>query len=1111
MHLRHLNSVAKQYQYEIVIHECGNLSSLLAPPASAQLPQPPFRVSDPFVLSVDSRSKHNQTKVAVISLPPSAASSSSSPRAASPSAALSSALIVFDEALSFTSTLFFHPSKSRFDSKKFSFCLTSLRLKGEKRKSAFTSLSAPLDLASHASPHGDDTDHEVSLLLEPEKAAGVSGVQSVELRLTIRSRYVGEGVANEVSLLSVMSRGSRSASSSRIRALGAGEDSRLRRWREKGEEREEEEEVAMRRKEREEEGSSYKVTLDIIGDEDEEEKASARDRLRQAEESRQREDEEQERKRQEEERLNKRKERRRTFNAEDLFQPAAAAPEPAKAEKRRAGLDTVLAEAVTEEEADSNGVEQETKESRRHRPALQHTDSASSIASTSSVSASNSSSSSRVPAPAPSPLSSPTRVNIHLPPTVSSSSAALVHEHELRYRARMEPRLALLLSLLLPSAVYSSSAFHTTVSSLSTLPSSPCVFFSAFTTLRQEKEREAQLLQEARARAEREQEQHQWLAMTEKQRKAWKQQRERERMDVEKLRREEERRRHEAEAQEAEERSRAAEERSMRGDCAQVVQRWYFHSYPSSAILLWRCCCLCHMFHADVEDREEEITEDGAAEDDDGAEEADEGRRRGGKQGKRKMKVRRRHQYRTVQVTTARRGWMLELLLRALRRRVEESRDNYGELLWLVNALVMLRRCASRRRRKEEEPTAADSDPAGADDPMRAPVKDFGIAMPVNGKAGSRSSTGGQQTPAADDPASSFSCFVPHYPFVSPASSSPSFPLFDYGRSPLSSTLTPLGFFVHQVGCLLRSSLCLLLHHLSFALSYRLPLSSILSPSSLSLETVLDLLLDIHQLLTDNAVRPELRQSVIDWCLRVVSARIVNAVMSEVQRCSDGSRADDDDEHELPLASPIMHRVASLPSPAASSVLPSSTSSPTPPALPQLPLSSTLPVISCSPPASSPAAPLLDSTSSFLTLGMRLMMIANALRDFLSRCGYLQQPDVIAPLQSLALFCLTEKEGARKEKDWRRECSGLSDAQVAALCSLYERVGGARIGEAVRKRAQAGRAALWVEWPGEVELQLGFSVVPFAAASVGLPAALKAADASKLPDGLLEADSLIIQ
>ena len=254
---------------------------------------------------------------------------------------------------------------------------------------------------------------------------------------------------------------------------------------------------------------------------------------------------------------------------------------------------------------------------------------------------------------------------------------------------------------------------------------------------------------------------------------------------------------------------------------------WYRHGYSVSGVGLWRLVSLCEMCCVEEEMVEVEVEVKRREETDD--EEAEAGRN-----GKSKVK---RKEYEMVSTRVAHRAWMMEMVLRLLRRRVEESRDHYGELLWHINALLILQRCL--RRRKEKVESTADDDQYAT---LLIQVKSFGLALPVNGKTASCPPTG-TSTPA--EVSSGSSSYLPYYPFIASASSFP-FASLDYNRSAISSSLTPLGFLLHHTTSFLRSLFSLLFHHLSFAVSYRLPLSSILSPSSFALETILDFLTDVQ-------------------------------------------------------------------------------------------------------------------------------------------------------------------------------------------------------------------------------------------------------------------------
>ena len=523
----------------------------------------------------------------------------------------------------------------------------------------------------------------------------------------------------------------------------------------------------------------------------------------------------------------------------------------------------------------------------------------------------------------------------------------------------------------------------------------------------------------------------------------------------------------------------------MNDELRRVGEEWYRHGYSVSGVGLWRLVTLCEMCCVD----EEELLE---VKQPDIEDQAERGKKRKGK-GKRK-------EHDSLHTPVAHRAWMLEMVLRLLRRRVDESRDHYGELLWLINALLILQRCA--RRRKDKMESVADDDQYAT---LLIQPKDFGLALPVNGKAVSRP-VSGTATPA--EVSSGSSSFLPYYPFIASASSFP-FASLDYNRAAISFTLSPLGFLLHHTTSFLRSLFSLLFHHLSFAVSYRLPLSSILSPSSFSLETVLDFLTDVQSFLVLSQLQPHLRLCVMHWLLEAIGVRVVNAVLYEVKRVDGGGMGEQEQEaYELPLAPPIIQRMTSQPLPSSS---PSSSSS--------------SPAVSAAFSASHPQLPamqsaqLLADASSFLSLGMRLMMIYTALRDWMQREHYSaderdELSDALLPLHSLAMFCLIEKDGAR---EWRRECGGLSDAQVKALCRVYERVGGEKIGDGWMKKGKGKSSGadsegdVWVEWPGVVEVHLDWDVVPFAAQSVVLPRALRDAPPSSVVDGLLDADPLIIK
>ena len=1136
MHLRHLNKTAKKYSYEVILHDVTGLSALLSPPPHLHLPQPPYRPSDPFILSIHSRSKRNATRV-------------------SP---LTSSTLSFDESLSFTSTLFFSSSSSSptFDPKPFTFTLTNLRLQQERAK-AYMHLTATLDLSRFSSATGEELEQPHSLQLQVEKGKGGVKVDGVELRLTVRSRYVGEGVASEVSLLSVVSRGSGSGGSQ----MRVDEGSRLRRWRERGEERQEEEEVAMRRKEREEEvsqassnGVDYRaVKLDLRSDDDRDERSAhtqqrstARQQRRRAEEE-QRQSEEAEDDEQPDSGSQQRSGRRQPFNPAELFRvdsmqrrraeappavsiadilPALRATSTSSTEHLQAAeaLST-LAPPINRRSVSvqlpmgglAKAAELEVKEGGEGKGGKKPLKKAASLSSTSLL---HNSSAVQRPPPPPRPplLSQPSifspRANIHLPP--SFSHASTLAEHEQRYRQRMEPRLAYALSVLFPSSLYTSSAFHTAVASLSSLPVTPCVFFSSFAMLRQQVELDEERKADERQRWQQSQEQQRWLSLTEKEKRKWKSQRENDRTQLDRLRSEEEAKERRSEREEEEEERRRGAERWMVEECRTVGREWYFHAYHVSAITLYRLLHLCHAFHADVEEVEVEAPE--------GEEGGDAGGDDGGEDGghprvKKKKKARlKRPAYSTVRVTTARRGWVMEAALRAMRRKAEESRDHYGDLLWLINALLLLHHCVRQRRTKEEGEggggEGGDEEEEGEKE-LRVRVMDFGVGMPVNGKVGSRQGTGGDRTPM--DGPSSTTAFVPHYPFLSSSSMSASSPLFTYARSPLSSSLTPLSFFLHHTRGLLHASLSLLFHHLSFALSYRIPLSSILSPSSFALETLLDFLSDTNALLSLSLLHPPVRLTVLLWLMRALSTRIVNAVLFEAQRAMErGVGEEEEDAYELPLATPIIHRASSHPSPPPlpASQLPS-------PAPAPFSASASQPVLLPPPPTSSSSSatpPLFTDPSSFLTLGMRLMMVVSATKDWMLREGGGLEEGVervgeaVAPLQGLGMLCLAEKGGGGKA-GWRAQCRGLRDEQVAVVLALLERLGGERVGEAWKRKGKGGEGVsrgVWVEWPVEVAVPLRWDVVPFAASSVGVPRGLRDTDGSRQVDGLQDNDGLLI-
>ena len=353
MHLRHLNSTPKSFHYTITIHDIQSLDSLLAPPPTASLPQPPFRPLDAFILTISSRSKRNQTRIAV----------------------LTNNAITFDEQITFLSTLFQRSAgggtgkggrataqQQRYDKKLFTFSLVNLRLQNDKARH-FTTHSTLVDLAQFASTD-EETDSSHSFTMQAEK--GAEGVRGPELRLTIQCKYVGDGAPSEASLLSVMGRTSRSRSTSHIRTV---EDSRQRRWKERRDEKQEEEEVDMRRQEREEEGktnvealtspSEYRVRLNMISDEDAEDRDEAkrgrRKRKEEAEaeeESRQAEEElEEERRREQaamekEQQIRHRKEKRRTFDAEQIFHPPSPSISPTIAPSTSAALTAQLRRPV---------------------------------------------------------------------------------------------------------------------------------------------------------------------------------------------------------------------------------------------------------------------------------------------------------------------------------------------------------------------------------------------------------------------------------------------------------------------------------------------------------------------------------------------------------------------------------------------------------------------------------------------------------------------------------------------------------------------------------------------------------------------------------------------
>ena len=1141
MHLRHLNSTPKSFFYSITIYDITSLDTLLSPPAAADLPQPPFRPLDPFILTISSRSKRNQTRIAL----------------------LQHSAITFDEQITFHSTLFQRPAakpasrgggggQQRFDKKLFTFALVNLRLQNDKTK-RFTVHSTAIDLAQFASTD-EETESSQSFILQAEK--GVEAVKGPELRLTIQCKCVGDGAPSEASLLSVMGRTSRSRSTSHIRTV---EDSKQRRWRERKDEKQEEEEVDMRRKEREEEGktvvealtspSEYRVKLDMISDDDAEDRQQMkRGRRRRKEEERveeEREAEADDRRREEEamereQQIRNRKEKRRTFDAEQIFHPpspsltsststsSSSSIKPIRAVNQHAG-EAPLTPPPSVSLSDILPTLRSTSTSSLDRVAYKP--SSSSLFDQSSPSQLASLQSSAYPSthraaasrnrllnehdardmnevkrpsqPPPSTLSSTSsavspaplafhrppipaiHVNIHIPPHLDRAER---DEHERRYRQRLEPRLAFVLSALFPSSLFTSSAYVTSVSSLSTLPTSPCIFFSSFITLRQQQEFELEQRENDEESRSRALEQYQYNQMTDKQKAQWKKNRdthsqhELDRLNTLSASRQQRRQREEADNVQ-----RVVEQAAMADEMRRVGEEWYRHGYSVSGVGMWRLVSLCEMCCVD-EEIEVEVKRR-----EDGEERAESGK-------KRKGKVKRK-EHETVRTQIAHRAWMLEMVLRLLRRRVEESRDHYGELLWHINALLILQRCL--RRRKEKVESVPDDDQYAT---LLISVKDFGLALPVNGKAASRPASG-TATPA--EVSSGSSSFLPYYPFIASASSFP-FASLDYSRSAISSSLSPLGFLLHHTTSFLRSLFSLLFHHLSFAVSYRLPLSSILSPSSFSLETVLDFLTDVQSFLVLSQLQPHLRLCVVQWLLEAIGVRVVNAVMYEVKRVDGGGTDEQEqDAYELALAPPIIQRMTSQPLPSSSA-----------------PSTNTSAAASAAFSASHPQLPaiqseqLLADASSFLSLGMRLMMIYTALRDWMHREHYTaderdELSDALLPLHSLAMFGLIEKDNGR---EWRRECGGLNDEQLTALCRVYEKVGGEKVGDGWMKKGKSkgkrsvadSEGDVFVELPAVVEVNLDWNVVPFAAQSVLLPRALRDASPSSVVDGLLDADALII-
>ena len=1132
MHLRHLNSTPKSFYFAITLHDVTALDALLAPPASTELPQPPFRPLDPFHLTISSRSKRNQTRIAV----------------------LQHDSITFDEQITFNSTLFQRaldkPSRAgragqqRFDKKQFTFSLVNLRLQNDKAK-RFTVHSASIDLAQFASlDEGRESSQSFSLRAEK----GVDGVSGPELRLTVHCKCQGDGAPSEASLLSVMGRTSRSQSTSHIRSV---DDSKVQKWRERRDEKQEEDEVDMRRREREEEGRSggdslTSPRLTIIADDDAEDREDTKrgrrkrreeaerveEESREAEEERQKEEEAMER----EQEMQRRREKRRTLDAERIFHPTPAATVPfvstssASRAKTAAAIDpdepptpppsVSMADILPTLRSASNPVFDRAApastassssslfdlSSPSHLANLQRgaTSATQRVAASRSRLANNADARdlNEVKRPSQPPTATVTtispvvsvaplavqrphvpaiRINVHAPPHLSRAER---DEHERRYRQRMEPRLTFVLSTLFPSSLFSSAAYVTSVSSLSTLPSSPCIFFSSFTTLCQQRDFELELREKAEESRARALEQWQYGQMSDKQKAQWKKGRDAQsqselgRMQTLSASRQQRRQREEADSQQ-----RSAEQASVGEELRRIGEEWYRHGYSVSGVGLWRLISLCEMCCV------EEVEVEGKRREDS---QSDSSKKRKGKS--------KHKEHNATVVRVAHRAWMLESILRLLRRRVEESRDHYGELLWHINALLILQRSLRRRRDKSE--AAADDDQYAT---LLIQVKDHGTALSVNGKTMSQPASGAA-TPA--EVSSGSSSFLPYYPFIASASSFP-FASLDYNRSAISSSLTPLGFLLHHITSYLRSLFSLLFHHLSFALSYRLPLSSILSPSSFSLETLLDFLTDMQSFLVLSQLQPHLRLCIVRWLLEAVGTRVVNAVMYEVMRVDGGGMGEQEqDAYELPLAPPIIQRMTSQPLPAISPA------AATPSAAASAAFSASHPHL----PAME-SAQLLADPSSFLSLGMRLMMIYTALRDWMQREQYATDErdelcDALLPLHSLAMFCLVEKDGAR---EWRRECGGLSDAQVKALCRVYERVGGDNVGDGWRRKQGKGKERVtgregdvWVEWPAVVGVQLDWSVVPFAAQSVSLPPALRDAPPSSVVDGLLDADALII-
>ena len=566
MHLRHLNSTPKSFHYSITLYDVTSLDTLLNPPTSAELPQPPFRPLDPFILTISSRSKRNQTRIAV----------------------LQHDNITFDEQITFLSTLFQRsagePSKGgragqqRFDKKLFTFSLVNLRLQSDKSK-RFTVHSAAVDLAQYASTD-EETESNQSFIMQAEK--GVEGVKGPELRLTIQCKCVGDGAPSEASLLSVMGRTSRSRSTSHIRTM---EDSKQRRWKERRDEKQEEEEVDMRRKEREEEGktvvdalaspSEYRVKLNMISDDDaedrDEQKRGRRKRQEQAAVAEESRDAEEDLASEKEQQMRNRREKRRTFDAEQIFHPPSSSITPSTSTSSITGpgatkptdAEAPLASPPSVSLSDILPTLRSASTSSLDRVAYKPSSSSlfdlSSPTKLASLQNSAATSTQRAAAsrnrllnefdlhdmnevkrssqPQPAAITSPSsavsaaplavhrpplpaiRINVHLPPHLSKAER---DEHERRYRQRMEPRLTFVLSALFPSSLFTSAAFVTSVSSLSTLPTSSCIFFSSFITLRQQQEFELEQREdeeESRARAL---EQYQYNQMTDKQKVQWK-------------------------------------------------------------------------------------------------------------------------------------------------------------------------------------------------------------------------------------------------------------------------------------------------------------------------------------------------------------------------------------------------------------------------------------------------------------------------------------------------------------------------------------------------------------------------------------------------------------